>query len=58
MAAMSGPRPGDSEAQEEVETQMEYFRGNAPRMGYAESGYSVDSSDPIGSMSCVNGRRE
>jgi len=36
IAAMSGPRPGDSEAQEEVETQMEYFRGNAARMRYAE----------------------
>jgi hypothetical protein len=36
MAAMSGPRPGDSAAQEEVETQIEYFRRNAARMRYAE----------------------
>jgi len=36
IAAMSELRLEDNEAQEEVETQMEYFRGNAARMRYAE----------------------
>jgi len=36
IATMSGSRLGDSKAQEEVETQIEYFRGNAARMRYAE----------------------
>jgi len=36
IAAMSGPRPEDREAEPEVETQREYFRGHAARMRYAE----------------------
>jgi len=30
IAALSGSRLGDSETQEEVQTQIEYFRGNGP----------------------------
>jgi hypothetical protein len=33
---MGRPRLQDSGAQEEVETEMEYFRGNAERMRYAK----------------------
>jgi len=36
LAAMSQTRLGDGDAQEEVEKEMEYFRGNAKRMRYAE----------------------
>jgi len=34
IAAMSQLQPGDKEAQEEVRTEIEYFRGNAKRMRY------------------------
>jgi len=36
IAAMSRPRLRDNGAQEEVQTEMEYFRGHAERMRYAE----------------------
>jgi len=36
IAAMSKLRPRDIAAQEEVQTEIEYFRGNAKRMSYAE----------------------
>jgi hypothetical protein len=36
IAAMGRARLRDSGAREEVRTEMEYFRGNAPRMRYAE----------------------
>ncbi len=36
VAAMGRPRLSDGQAQKEVQTEMEYFRGNAERMRYAK----------------------
>jgi hypothetical protein len=36
IAAMSKPPAPDNEPQEEVHKEMEYFRGNAERMRYAQ----------------------
>jgi hypothetical protein len=36
IAAMSGLQPRDKGAQEEIQTEIEYFRGNAQRMRYAD----------------------